>query len=160
MIGVILRGAAAGELSKVAMPNMPARGSSATRRAAVAAGVACAGRSAVTEEMMGVSLAMADSLGKRVNVAASSQGSIFCRANADRTLNGISSSNSPMGAYRNGSNSEPRAGIPVARFAFGRGSGSNGEFMVDFAPATRSNDSDYASDESCCLFAGALSHRT
>jgi hypothetical protein len=62
------------------------------------------GRSAISE----ANLRVAASPGNRANVAASSQGSTFSRASAERTLSSIPLLSSPIGANRKSSNSEPR----------------------------------------------------
>ncbi len=85
------------------------RGKSAIKRAAIvrwSRRVAC---SSGSDAINAVSFRVAVALGRLARQAASSQGSIFCRASAERTLSGISPSlSSPIGANRNASKSDRR----------------------------------------------------
>jgi len=83
-------------------------GNSATKRAAIVLASRCSevpsGSAAINE----VNLSVAVSPGKSANLAASCQGSMSNRANAERTLSSIPFLSSPTGANRNSSNSDPR----------------------------------------------------
>jgi hypothetical protein len=103
---------------------VPARGRSATRRAAIASGSRCADVLSGSAEMSEVILSVAASFGMRAKLAASSQGSRSSRASAEMTLSNIPFLSSPIGANRKLSNSdrerEAEAERVIAVTEFGR----------------------------------------
>jgi hypothetical protein len=92
-----------------------ARGSSATKRAAIAWRSRCAavlsGSAAISE----VILSVAASFGMRAKLAASSQGSRSCRASAEMTLSDIPLLSSPIGANRKSLNSDREREVKAER---------------------------------------------
>ncbi len=92
------------------------RGSSATRRAAIARGSEHdAGRSGKVL-ISAVILSIADSPGKSANLEASCHGSRSARANPERTLSDMPFVSSPIGANRKALNSESSTGTGRGRF--------------------------------------------
>ena len=100
-------GAVAGEL--------PGRGNSPIRRAAIVPGSrrggAASGRASINE----ANRCVAAPIGNPANLAASCHGSMSSRANADSTLRSMPFRSSPIGAKRKASNSHPRFAIEALR---------------------------------------------